>query len=228
MVPNSLKLHQRRNMSDVELAVLLHWWWRDPVGRISCWGRACPRSYGSWWWLWDSGSLNIVMTSNSSLKEVNDSVIECMRVCNRESFASWWLAYILPDLRYIQRFPEVMTSCPRVYTYPPLYSSIECYQVCSSRHSLVWMVRLHSGRWGDSGAVHALYRGRNCGRGGSNVILNGIISRTRSLARSPSAIQWLFDFGVLGFSFSYWTSPPGDPVVPTLFSLSLFVRLSYG
>ena len=116
-----------------------------------------------------------------------------------------------------------MTSCPRVYTYPPLYSSIECYQVCSSRHSLVWMVRLHSGRWGDSGAVHALYRGRNCGRGGSNVILNGIISRTRSLARSPSAIQRLFDFGVLGFSFSYWTSPPGDPVVPTLFSLSLFV-----
>jgi len=55
------------------------------------------------------------------------------------------------------------------------------------------------------------------------VLFNGIISRTRSLARSPSAIQWLFDFGVLGFSFSYWTSPPGDPVVPTLFSLSLFV-----
>ena len=94
-----------------------------------------------------------------------------MRVCNREiSFASWWLAYILSDLRYIQRFPEVMTSCPRVYTYPLLYSSIECYQVCSSRHSLVWMVRLHSGRWGDSGVVHALYRGRNCGWGGSNGI----------------------------------------------------------
>ena len=119
-----------------------------------------------------------------------------MRVCNGERhFVSWWLAYILPDLRYIQRFSDVMTSCPHVYTYPPLYSSIECYQVCSSRHSLVWMVRLHSGRWGDSGAVHALYRGRNCGRGGSNVILNGIISRTRSLARSPSVIQRLFDFG---------------------------------
>ena len=173
----------------------------------------------------DSGTLAVwtLWWRRIPLKEVNDSVIECMRVCNRESFASWWLAYILPDLRYIQGFPEVMTSCPRVYTYPPLYSSIECYQVCSSRHSLVWMVRLHSGRWGDSGAVHALYRGRNCGRGGSNVILNGIISRTRSLARSPSAIQWLFDFGVLGFSFSYWTCPPGDPVVPTLFSLSLFV-----
>ena len=55
------------------------------------------------------------------------------------------------------------------------------------------------------------------------VLFNGIISRTRSLARSPSVIQRLFDFGVLGFSFSYWTSPPGDPVVPTLFSLSLFV-----
>ena len=24
-----------------------------------------------------------------SLEEVNDSVIECMRVCNREAFASW-------------------------------------------------------------------------------------------------------------------------------------------
>ena len=71
-------------------------------------------------------------------QEVNDSVIECMRVCNRECFASWWLVYILPDLLYIQRFPEVMTSCSRVYTYPSLYSSIECYQICSSRHSLVW------------------------------------------------------------------------------------------
>ena len=178
--------------------------------------------------LWDSVSLHIVMTSNSCDLSMIQRVSVWESVIEWEDFASWWLAYILPDLRYIQRFPEVMTSCPRVYTYPPLYSSIECYQVCSSRHSLVWMVRLHSGRWGDSGAVHALYRGRNCGRGGSNVILNGIISRTRSLARSPSAIQWLFDFGVLGFSFSYWTSPPGDPVVPTLFSLSLFVRLSYG
>ena len=193
--------------------------------KCSCWSNIMLRScIFEVLRLWDSGSLNIVMTSNSCnlsmIQRVKDSVWES--VIERQ-FASWWLAYILLDLRYIQGFPEVMTSCPRVYTYPPLYSSIECYQVCSSRHSLVWMVRLHSGRWGDSGAVHALYRGRNCGRGGSNVILNGIISRTRSLARSPSAIQWLFDFGVLGFSFSYWTCPPGDPVVPTLFSLSLFV-----
>ena len=29
-----------------------------------------------------------------------------------------------PDLRYIQMFSEVMTSCPHVYTYPPLYSNM--------------------------------------------------------------------------------------------------------
>ena len=31
-----------------------------------------------------------------------------------------------------------MTSYSHVYTYPSLYSSIECYQICSSRHNLVW------------------------------------------------------------------------------------------
>ena len=146
MVPNSLKLHQRRNMSDVELAVLLHWWWRDPVGRISCWGRACPRSYGSWWWLWDSGSLNIVMTSNSCNLSMIQRVSVWESVIEREDFASWWLAYILPDLRYIQRFSEVMTSCPHVYTYPPSYSSIECYE-CYGRYVWCGILLHHPGRW---------------------------------------------------------------------------------
>ena len=142
------------------------------------------------------------------------------------SFASRWLAYILPDFHYIQRSSEVMTSCPRVRMSSGVLSlcvcpppGIECYQVCSSRHSLVWMVRSHSGRWVYSGAVCALHRGRNSRRGGNNVILNGIFSRTRSLAHLLSlGDPAVFNFGVLGFSFSYWTSLPEDPVVPTYIS----------
>ena len=56
-----------------------------------------------------------------------------MRVCNRERLCIMVTAYILPDLRYIQRFSEVMTSCPHVCMYPPLYSSIECYE-CYERY----------------------------------------------------------------------------------------------
>ena len=48
-----------------------------------------------------------------------------MRVCNRvRGLCIMVTCLYTPDLRYIQMFSEVMTFCPHVYTYPPLYSNI--------------------------------------------------------------------------------------------------------
>ena len=48
-----------------------------------------------------------------------------MEVWNGERLLCIMVTWLYtPDLRYIQRISEVMTFCPHVYTYPPLYSNI--------------------------------------------------------------------------------------------------------
>ena len=66
--------------------------------------------------LWGSGSLNIVMTSNScnlSMEVWNGERLLCIMVT--------WL--YTPDLRYIQRFSEVMTFCPRILPCIPIWAA---------------------------------------------------------------------------------------------------------
>ena len=85
------------------------WRWRDPVGRISCWGRAYSRSY-------DSGTRGVWTLWCRRIPVISRWKYGMERGC----FVTWLYT---PDLRYIQRFSEVMTFCPRILPCIPIWAA---------------------------------------------------------------------------------------------------------
>ena len=136
-----------------------------------------------------------------------------MRVCNRE----WALHH--GDLLIYSQTSVISRGSQRLWPLVLVCTRIlPCIPVSSVTRSAPPVTVLSGWSGYTQAGEGTLVQCMHCTEGG---IVDG--EEAMELARSPSAIQRLFDFGVLGFSFSYWTSPPGDPVVPTLFSLSLFI-----